>query len=81
MTISPPSSFQGRSAALAVWMPWLAAPLFCLLPIGGCAVAGSMRHAAAQAMTQPAPGPFPGPAAVRQAPTGATAPILTAASR
>jgi hypothetical protein len=28
-----------------VWLPWLAAPFFMLLPIGGCGAAASLRHA------------------------------------
>jgi hypothetical protein len=43
-TISAP---RNRFSGLAAWFPWLAAPLFCLLPIGGCAVATSMRHGTA----------------------------------
>ena len=35
-----------RPSTLTLLLPWLAAPLFCLLPIGGCAIATSMRHAA-----------------------------------
>ena len=27
-----------------VWLPWVAAPAFLLLPIGGCGVAASLRH-------------------------------------
>jgi len=29
-----------------VWLPWLVAPLFMLLPIGGCGAAASLRHSA-----------------------------------
>jgi hypothetical protein len=35
-----------RATTFTLLLPWLAAPLFCLLPIGGCAVATSMREAA-----------------------------------
>ena len=35
-----------RPSTFTLLLPWLAAPLFCLLPIGGCAVATSMREAA-----------------------------------
>lgn len=35
-----------RPSTFTLLLPWLAAPLFCLLPIGGCAVATSMRQAA-----------------------------------
>ena len=27
-----------------VWLPWLAAPAFMLLPIAGCGAAASLRH-------------------------------------
>ncbi|NDC64626.1 MAG: hypothetical protein EBZ59_11725 [Planctomycetia bacterium] len=33
-----------------IWLPWLFAPLFTLMPMGGCAVAGRMRQAAANAV-------------------------------
>jgi len=47
--VSPP-----RSAA--VWLPWLAAPAFFLLPIGGCgAMAMARRPAVAAAPTLPGP--------------------------
>lgn len=32
---------------VALWAPWLAAPLFALLPIGGCGLAAGPRSAAA----------------------------------
>jgi len=38
------------SRPLPVWLPWLAAPAFALLPIGGCGLATRLhRPAAAQA--------------------------------
>ncbi|MFM7108596.1 MAG: hypothetical protein ACKOZU_08375 [Planctomycetaceae bacterium] len=37
MTTSPPVR---EASCAAVWAPWLAAPLFALLPIGGCGLAG-----------------------------------------
>lgn len=47
--VSPP-----RSAA--VWLPWVAAPAFFLLPIGGCgAMALARRPAVAAAPTLPGP--------------------------
>jgi len=33
---------------LPVWLPWLAAPLFAALPIGGCGLGEHLRHAAAR---------------------------------
>jgi len=77
MPATPAVRRDSRRAAWLVWAPWFAAPLFCLLPIGGCAVADAIRHAAVQS---PAP-PLPGPAAVQQVPRKAVATILTAASR
>lgn len=44
---SPPRS-------VPVWLPWLAAPLFMLLPIGGCGLAARIhRPAAAQMAVRP----------------------------
>jgi|GEM_PF-1261103 len=44
----------GRQAgSAAVWIPWLAAPVFALMPIGGCAVADNYRKAAIQAAAAP----------------------------
>lgn len=40
------------SARTPVWLPWLAAPAFLLLPIGGCGVAASLRQEAAIAPAQ-----------------------------
>jgi hypothetical protein len=39
-----------------VWLPWVLAPAFLLLPIGGCGVAASLRrpHAAMLAGNAPA---------------------------
>jgi hypothetical protein len=41
---------------LPVWLPWVLAPAFLLLPIGGCGVAASLRrpHAAMLAGNAPA---------------------------
>lgn len=41
------SHASGKPSAAAVWAPWLAAPLFALLPIGGCGLAGGFRPTAA----------------------------------
>jgi len=35
-----------RRRDVPVWLPWLAAPAFALLPIAGCGAAASLRHAA-----------------------------------
>ena len=49
-----PASPAGRG--LPVWLPWILAPAFLLLPVGGCGVAASLRrpHAATLAGNQPA---------------------------
>ena len=47
---TPSSSPPLPSRPLPVWLPWLAAPAFALLPIGGCGLATRLhRPAAAQA--------------------------------
>ncbi len=43
---SPPSIPARESSAAAVWAPWLAAPLFALLPMAGCGLAGLVPAAA-----------------------------------
>jgi hypothetical protein len=48
MADSTAETRERRPSTLTLMLPWLAAPLFCLLPIGGCAVATSMRHGADQ---------------------------------
>ncbi|MFM7243138.1 MAG: hypothetical protein ACKO40_03050 [Planctomycetaceae bacterium] len=50
----PPS--QPRPAA--VWLPWIAAPAFFLLPIGGCGGMAVLRRQVTAAAV-----PLPGPAA------------------
>jgi hypothetical protein len=42
--IFPTSIDGGTRSGLAVWLPWLLAPAFLLLPIGGCGVAGAIRR-------------------------------------
>jgi len=46
-------------SAAAVWAPWLAAPLFALLPIGGCGLAGGIRPAVARRPAVAASAPVP----------------------
>ena len=43
MTDGKKNAPERRYSTTAVLLPWLAAPLFCLLPIGGCAVATTLR--------------------------------------
>jgi len=38
---------------MPVIVPWLMAPLFMLMPMGGCALAGKLRQPAPQALWQP----------------------------
>jgi hypothetical protein len=35
-----------RRCQLPVWLPWLAAPAFALLPIAGCGAAATLKNAA-----------------------------------
>jgi hypothetical protein len=42
-----------RAGGAAVWIPWLAAPLFVLMPIGGCTLADNYRKATIQAAAAP----------------------------
>jgi hypothetical protein len=56
MTTAAFSPLPTRS--VPVWLPWLAAPLFLLLPIGGCGLAARIhRPAAAQMAARPQPAP------------------------
>jgi|MDSZ01.1.fsa_nt_gb hypothetical protein len=48
MTHVTQKQHERRFSTTAVLLPWLAAPLFCLLPIGGCAVATTLRPKAVQ---------------------------------
>jgi hypothetical protein len=52
-----PASPAGRG--LPVWLPWVLAPAFLLLPIGGCGAAASLRRprAAMAAAIEPATTP------------------------
>jgi hypothetical protein len=46
---SPQRPMAPRSGVAAIWLPWLAAPLFMLAPIGGCGLANSLRRPVAVA--------------------------------
>jgi hypothetical protein len=51
---------EPRSARGPVWLPWLCAPLFLLLPIGGCGAAAAVLRRplhATVASDLPLPGP------------------------
>jgi len=57
-TAAPAPCGTRRRFEAPLWLPWLAAPAFMLLPIGGCGVAESLvRHDARD--PQPAPAPAP----------------------
>jgi len=62
VTSSTPSHPGPRPWQPLVWLPWLSAPLFFLLPIAGCGVAAAARRppaAASSSATYPLPGPAP----------------------
>lgn len=44
----PPNSMSPapRATALQVWLPWVCAPAFLLLPIAGCGLAAGLRRPA-----------------------------------
>lgn len=50
---------SARPRSLPLWLPWLAAPVFALLPVAGCGVAATLRHgqavAASTAPVRPPP--------------------------
>jgi len=56
-----------------VWLPWVSAPVFFLLPIGGCGVAAAARRPPAPTATADTP-PLPGPAPVATMVTVVTPP-------
>ena len=63
LTSSNPRQPASRPWQPPVWLPWVSAPLFFLLPIGGCGVAAAARRPPAIASSAAAH-PFPGPAPV-----------------
>jgi hypothetical protein len=46
----------GWRDTIAVWLPWIVAPVFVALPIGGCGMGERLRQAAARPIAAPAPG-------------------------
>jgi hypothetical protein len=58
--LDPPESLPGRSP---VWLPWLFAPVFLFLPIGGCGAAAALRRQAEAIAPAAAEPLLPGPAA------------------
>ena len=49
MAFHPHDSARPRRREMPVWLPWLAAPAFTLLPIAGCGAAATLRHTAHKA--------------------------------
>jgi hypothetical protein len=39
-----------------VWLPWIVAPVFVALPLGGCGMGERLRQAAARPIAAPATG-------------------------
>lgn len=46
MAFDASDSARPRRRELPLWLPWLAAPAFALLPIAGCGAAATLRRAA-----------------------------------
>jgi len=46
MAFDTHDSAPPRRREIPVWLPWLAAPAFALLPIAGCGAAATLRHKA-----------------------------------
>jgi hypothetical protein len=53
------SSYHRRRSGPPVWLPWVLAPGFLLLPIGGCGVAATLRRPATAACAASAPAAVP----------------------
>jgi hypothetical protein len=59
----------------AMWLPWLAAPLFMAAPIGGCALAERWRPSSVRAAEEP------GARAEPMVPVVPVVPVVTADGR
>ena len=57
MASDPHASARPRRHQLPVWLPWLAAPAFALLPIAGCGAAATLKTAAQTAAASAAASP------------------------
>jgi hypothetical protein len=57
MASVPHDSALPRRSHLPVWLPWLAAPAFALLPMAGCGAAATLKHAAQTAAAPAVPRP------------------------
>lgn len=55
--IPPHAAPPHRRGQPPVWLPWLLAPGFFLLPIGGCGAVAAMRRPVQAASSVPLPGP------------------------
>jgi hypothetical protein len=78
-----PAARTERSGGLLVWLPWLCAPGFALLPIAGCGLAGTLKDPASTASvtsvaTKPGAGQplVPGPRDPRLVRIGAVMPSV-----
>ena len=40
---------RSSGSGVVIWIPWLVAPMFALMPIGGCALANNYRKTVAAA--------------------------------
>jgi hypothetical protein len=58
--VDPPRALPERTP---VWLPWLFAPVFLFLPIGGCGVAAAIRRQAEAVPAVASEPPLPGPVA------------------
>ena len=61
--MQPPSPTVGSAPpagrGLPVWLPWVLAPAFLLLPVGGCGVAASLRRPHATTLAAKPPSNMP----------------------
>jgi hypothetical protein len=49
MVLNPSNCSSGSQREMPVWLPWLVAPAFALLPMAGCGVAATLRQGAEKA--------------------------------
>lgn len=68
-----------RRGSGPIWIPWVLAPLFCLAPIAGCALAGKLHRPSFAGPAEPAPSPPEvsfGPATPVVGPPAPAAPVV-----
>jgi hypothetical protein len=78
-TDTMPAARAVRSGGVMVWLPWICAPAFALLPIAGCGLAGTLRSpappaAVASVAHDARPPLLPGPRDARLVRIGAVMP-------